>query len=69
MLMNISDAIATNGMLAAGYVWFNLDDGFIASRDANGTVCVCVRACMRRCACFCGCIMRRSCLCSVCGWG
>ena len=37
-LRSLADAIATNGMLAAGYSWFNLDDGIVSGRDANGTL-------------------------------
>ena len=33
-----ADAIATNGMKAAGYVYVNIDDGWGGSRDSNGVI-------------------------------
>jgi alpha-galactosidase len=33
-----SDAMATNGMKAAGYVYVNIDDGWAGSRDSNGVI-------------------------------
>jgi len=35
-LKNLADSISTNGMLEANFSWINLDDGVMASRDANG---------------------------------
>ena len=37
-LRALADSIAANGMLAAGYSWFNLDDGIVSSRDAEGVL-------------------------------
>jgi hypothetical protein len=37
-LRALADAIAANGMLAANYSWFNLDDGIVSSRDASGAL-------------------------------
>ena len=38
-LRDLADAMATNGMLAAGYTWFLLDDGWQSpSRSTNGTI-------------------------------
>ena len=36
--MELADALVSTGAAAAGYTWLNLDDGFIASRAANGTL-------------------------------
>ena len=37
-LRSLAAAIATNGMLAADYSWFNLDDGIVSGRDAAGAL-------------------------------
>lgn len=37
-LMQLADALVSSGAVAAGYNWFNLDDGFISSRAADGTL-------------------------------
>src|ERR1700759_2648788 len=34
----IADEMATNGMLAAGYTYLNLDDGWASYRDTNGVI-------------------------------
>ena len=33
MIRETADAIATNGLLAAGYTYLNLDDGYAVGRD------------------------------------
>ena len=38
LIKQTADAMATNGMKAAGYQFINLDDGWAASRDANGVI-------------------------------
>lgn len=37
-LISIADAIASNGMKAAGYTLFSLDDGYQGERDAHGAL-------------------------------
>ena len=37
-LRSLADAIVTNGMLAANFSWFNLDDGIVSGRDASGAL-------------------------------
>ncbi len=37
-LMSLMDAISTNGMRAANFSWFNLDDGIVSHRDASGAL-------------------------------
>lgn len=40
-LRSLADAIATNGMLAANFSWFNLDDGIVLpNRSASGALVV-----------------------------
>src|ERR1041385_4043430 len=34
----IADAMATNGMKAAGYLYVNVDDGWAGARDSNGVI-------------------------------
>ena len=36
--MAMADAMASNGLRDAGYVWLNLDNGFIDGRSANGSL-------------------------------
>lgn len=38
VIKSIADAMATNGMLAAGYNYINLDDGWPGYRDTNGVI-------------------------------
>jgi alpha-galactosidase len=38
LIKNIADQMATNGMLAAGYQYVNLDDGWAQYRDANNVM-------------------------------
>ncbi|HXD01510.1 MAG TPA: glycoside hydrolase family 27 protein [Verrucomicrobiae bacterium] len=38
LIENIADQMATNGMLAAGYQYVNLDDGWAGYRDANNVM-------------------------------
>ena len=38
LIKSIADAMATNGLLAAGYNYINLDDGWAGYRDANGVM-------------------------------
>jgi alpha-galactosidase len=38
IMENIADQMATNGMLAAGYQYVNLDDGWASFRDANNVM-------------------------------
>ena len=37
-LIALMDAMSANGMRAANYAWFNLDDGIISHRDAAGAL-------------------------------
>ena len=38
LIESIADQMATNGMLAAGYQYINLDDGWAGYRDTNGVM-------------------------------
>ncbi len=38
LLKSIADTMATNGMLAAGYQYINVDDGWPGYRDTNGVI-------------------------------
>ncbi len=38
LIEGVADEMATNGMLAAGYQYINLDDGWAGYRDTNGTI-------------------------------
>ena len=38
VLKSFADEMATNGMLAAGYQYINLDDGWPGYRDTNGVM-------------------------------
>src|ERR1044071_2564015 len=40
VVRQVADAMATNGMKAAGYQFVNIDDCWAASRDSNGVVVV-----------------------------
>ena len=37
-LRALAESIAANGMLAANFSWFNLDDGIVSARDASGAL-------------------------------
>jgi hypothetical protein len=37
-LRSLADAIVANGMLAANFTWFNLDDGIVSGRDRRGAL-------------------------------
>jgi len=38
LLREVADAMVSSGLLAAGYEYLNLDDGWNVGRDANGSV-------------------------------
>ena len=38
LIKSIADQMATNGLLAAGYQYINLDDSWMAARDTNGVI-------------------------------